>query len=90
LRLAQATQHTIAGLLAFARLVRANLMHRRRLDRLLGPDRRSTTTPLNWRSSGAEAQPDSRGRDPAMTTSGIEKIVGRSLRSLSERSRYIG
>jgi IS4 transposase len=35
LRMAQATQHTIASPLAFARLIRANLMHRRRLDRLL-------------------------------------------------------
>jgi transposase len=36
-RLAQATQKTIKGPLAFARLVRANLMHRRSLDRLLAP-----------------------------------------------------
>lgn len=35
LRLAQATQNTIARPLTFARLVRANLMHRRRIDRLL-------------------------------------------------------
>jgi IS4 transposase len=35
LRMAQAAQHTNASPLAFARLVRANLMHRRRLDRLL-------------------------------------------------------
>ena len=35
LRLAQATQNAIASPLAFARLVRANLMHRRRLDGLL-------------------------------------------------------
>jgi Transposase DDE domain/Domain of unknown function (DUF4372) len=35
LRMAQATQKAIASPLAFARLVRANLMHRRRLDRLL-------------------------------------------------------
>jgi IS4 transposase len=37
LRLAHATQRTIPGLLAFARLVRANLMHKRPLDRLLDP-----------------------------------------------------
>jgi len=37
LRLAQAGQHAIASPLAFARLVRANLMHRRRIDRLLEP-----------------------------------------------------
>jgi hypothetical protein len=35
LRMAQATQKTVRSPLAFARLVRANLMHRRRLDRLL-------------------------------------------------------
>ena len=35
LRLAQAVQKTITSPLAFARLVRANLMHRRRIDRLL-------------------------------------------------------
>jgi hypothetical protein len=35
LRLAQAAQKTIRSPLAFARLVRANLMHRRRIDRLL-------------------------------------------------------
>jgi hypothetical protein len=35
LRLAQAAQTAIASPLAFARLVRANLMHRRRIDRLI-------------------------------------------------------
>lgn len=38
LRLAQAAQKAVASPLAFARLVRANLMHRKRLDRLLGPE----------------------------------------------------
>lgn len=37
LRLAHATQRSIPSLLGFARLVRANLMHRRPLDRLLHP-----------------------------------------------------
>jgi len=37
LRLAQAAQHAVTSPLAFARLVRANLMHRRRLDCLLEP-----------------------------------------------------
>jgi hypothetical protein len=37
LRLAQATQRRIDSPLAFARLVRANLMHKRPLDRLLQP-----------------------------------------------------
>ena len=35
LRMAQTTQKAIASPIAFARLGRANLMHRRRLDRLL-------------------------------------------------------
>src|SRR5690349_14409968 len=34
LRLAQAAQHAVTSPLTFARLVRANLMHRRRIDRL--------------------------------------------------------
>ena len=38
LRLAQAGQNAVAGPLAFARLVRLNLMHRRPLDRLLDPE----------------------------------------------------
>lgn len=38
LRLAQAAQRTVHSPLAFARLVRANLMHRRRIDRLLQTD----------------------------------------------------
>jgi IS4 transposase len=37
LRLAHAAQRSVPSLLAFARLVRANLMHRRQLDRLLDP-----------------------------------------------------
>jgi hypothetical protein len=37
LRLAQTAQTTVTSPLAFARLVRANLMHRRPLDRLLEP-----------------------------------------------------
>ena len=39
LRLAQATQKTVTSPLAFARLIRANLMHRRDLRALLEPDR---------------------------------------------------
>lgn len=37
LRLAHAAQRSVHSLLGFARLVRANLMHRRPLDRLLDP-----------------------------------------------------
>jgi hypothetical protein len=38
LRLAQAAQKAVQSPLAFARLVRANLMHRRRIDRLLNSE----------------------------------------------------
>ena len=40
LRLAQATQDAIKSPLTFARLVRANLMHRRPIDQLLPPETR--------------------------------------------------
>jgi hypothetical protein len=46
LRLAQATQKAVKTPLAFARLVRANLMHRRRLDRLLEPQDQTPQNPL--------------------------------------------
>lgn len=39
LRLAQATQQAVKSPLAFIRLVRTNLMQRRRIDRLLGPEK---------------------------------------------------
>jgi hypothetical protein len=52
LRLAQATQKAIPSPLAFARLIRANLMHRRRIDRLLDPKTddtlRSAQMVLQW------------------------------------------
>ena len=44
LRLAQAAQQAVNSPLAFARLVRVNLMHRKRIDRLLDPE---PTTPKN-------------------------------------------
>ncbi|MBF0305987.1 MAG: IS4 family transposase, partial [Alphaproteobacteria bacterium] len=37
LRMAQATQTAVQSPLAFARLVRVNLMHRRRIDHLRNP-----------------------------------------------------
>jgi IS4 transposase len=52
LRLAQATQDAISSPLAFARLVRANLMHRRLLKALLEPEPLPTANPdqlaLEW------------------------------------------
>jgi hypothetical protein len=44
LRLAQAAQTVVQSPLAFARLVRVNLMHRKRIDRLLEPEK---TAPQN-------------------------------------------
>ena len=38
LRLAQAAQKCVKSPITFARLIRANLMHRRRIDRLLEPE----------------------------------------------------
>jgi len=52
LRLSQATQDTITSSLAFARLIRANLMHRRRIDQLLEPGQHLQFNPdqfaLQW------------------------------------------
>jgi hypothetical protein len=52
LRLAQEAQKAIQGPLAFARLVRANLMHKRRIDRLIEDDPEPTANPnqlvLQW------------------------------------------
>ena len=52
LRLAQAVQKAVESPLAFARLVRANLMHRKRIDRLTEPVPKATADPhqlsLQW------------------------------------------
>lgn len=52
LRLAQATQKSVKSPLAFARLIRVNLMHRRRIDRLLQleptPQLDTTQLALQW------------------------------------------
>ncbi len=48
LRLAQAAQKAIHSPLAFARLVRANLMHRRRIDRLIEPEANTVVIPAQW------------------------------------------
>ena len=48
LRLAQATQNAVQSPLAFARLVRTNLMHRRPLDRLLQPPAPATESTNQW------------------------------------------
>lgn len=45
LRLAQAAQNAVQSPLAFARLVRINIMHRRPLNRLLAPPEPQTTDP---------------------------------------------
>ena len=61
LRLAQATQTAVSSPLAFARLVRANLMHRRRIDRLLKASRMRASIRINWHAP-MELKPDSRGQ----------------------------
>ncbi len=52
LQLAQAAQEHVKSPIAFARLVRANLMHRKRLDRLLKPENPAPKNPdqllLQW------------------------------------------
>jgi hypothetical protein len=48
LRIAQSAQKAIKGPLAFARLVRANLMHRRRIDQLLEPEPQKPENPNQW------------------------------------------
>jgi hypothetical protein len=53
LRLAQATQDAIKSPLAFARLVRTNLMHRRRIDQLLPPP----THPKQRQPTGLQEAP---------------------------------
>ena len=45
LRMAQAVQKAVHSPLEFARLVRANLMHKRRIDRLLEPEQPIPTNP---------------------------------------------
>ena len=52
LRLAQAAQQAVQSPLTFARLVRANLLHRKRIDRLIGANPAPPTNPnqlvLQW------------------------------------------
>jgi IS4 transposase len=48
LRLAHAAQRNVKSLLVFARLVRANIMHRRPLDRLLDPPPPIINDPRQW------------------------------------------
>jgi len=52
LRMAQTAQKAVQSPLAFARLVRANLMHRKRIDRLIGDDPKPRIDPnqmmLQW------------------------------------------
>jgi IS4 transposase len=52
LRLAQATQKAINSPLMFARLIRSNLMHRRSIDRLLGPEPPPVLNPNQLRLQG--------------------------------------
>lgn len=49
LRMAQTAQKAVESPLAFARLVRANLMHRKRIDRLIGDDPKPRIDPNQMR-----------------------------------------
>ncbi|CUX66049.1 exported hypothetical protein [Agrobacterium sp. NCPPB 925] len=54
LRMAQADQKLVQSPLAFARLVRANLMHRRRTDSLTRPPPAKTADPRQMTLLGME------------------------------------
>ena len=79
LRLAQATQSAVKSPLDFARLVRTNLMHRKRIDRLIAhnipPPNATGKPPFN----GLKSKPDSSGASPGMTE-GSERGGGRRIR----------
>jgi len=47
--MAQTAQKAVESPLAFARLVRANLMHRKRIDRLIGDDPKPRIDPNQMR-----------------------------------------
>ena len=66
LRLAQAAQKAIKSPLVFARLVRANLMHRSRIDRLLKPPPDPRRSAADEPAVYAKSEPDSRGLVPAI------------------------
>ena len=87
LRLAQAGQKAIASPLRFARLVRANLMHRKPLDRLLDPEPRPISPPLNWCSNGISAKPDSRAQMPPKAWSNFQLYMARRKAHRSDGSK---
>jgi Transposase DDE domain len=74
LRLAQTTQASIQSPLAFARLVRTNLMHRRRLDRLLEPDPPPVFNPRQLTLQWAE----NLNRTAVWLDPGIHGLAGRA------------
>ncbi len=66
LRMAQSAQKAIQSPLAFARLVRSNLMLRRRIDRLIEPDPKPPICPDQMAAPmDLNAKPDSSGSSPA-------------------------
>ena len=80
LQLAHQSQTAIAGLLTFAKLVRCNLMHRRRIDRLLEPHPaiEQTRPNSNWHSHETRTgQPWARPGDPWRRTPNASKRSAR-------------
>jgi hypothetical protein len=67
LHLAQTAQQAVQRPLAFAWLVRANPMHRKRIDRLLEPEKQQAQQQTKWYSYGLEIKPDSSGSGPGVT-----------------------
>jgi len=64
LRLAHAAQSAVSSLLSFARLARANLMHRKPIERLTEPEPAPIRCPNQFSLDLRSSQPDSRGLDP--------------------------
>ena len=85
LRLAQATQDAIKSPLAFARLVRTNLMHRRRIDQLLRPETRPKGRPEKaagrWPSGGAgiKRRPPGSPPQPKKANSSCQELQANSV-----------
>jgi Transposase DDE domain len=70
LRIAQAAQKRVESPLAFARLVRTNLMHRRHLHHLLGPPEPAPEDPNQLALQWTTIKPDSSGSALIMRSMG--------------------
>ena len=77
LRLVQDACKITLGPLAFARLVRANIMHLRPVDQLLKPPPNRTLDPQQLTSTWRSHEPDSRGLVPGIHRPAAAKLCGR-------------